>query len=299
MTTVALVTDREGLPGLHVTLASLLSNTSDPTAFRTVVFTGGLRPRDERLIRETVRRVAPTHDLQIRSAVYELPAGLPALRSSYMTYVRLFLPGLLPDAADCLYLDIDLIVTGDVLELIRDARAQPEAHVAAHAYQERRESLDARLMARVGLPLDGPYFNAGVLFMNLARWREDGTTATGVRFLGEYRDEIVGHDQAALNCCLADRFSRLDARWNQLTYPASPAGTDRRAGIIHFIGAPKPWDFLAGVVHNSAGLWRQNYCGTAHAADWRVRWEKFTAAGVKIRALPATARRLKQKILGR
>src|SRR5689334_5251092 len=98
MRTIALFADRWILPGLHVTLGSLLDHSTASEPFRIVVFGEGLSRRDKTLLDATVQNRLGRHSYDVRDFVMPETRSLKSLRGNYTTYGRLFLPDLLPDA---------------------------------------------------------------------------------------------------------------------------------------------------------------------------------------------------------
>ncbi|MDR6532270.1 lipopolysaccharide biosynthesis glycosyltransferase [Caulobacter rhizosphaerae] len=167
------------------------------------------------------------------------------------TYTRLFAATILDDAIDkILYLDSDLIVVDDLMSLWRtDIRDYVLAAVPDPFGLWRRETL--------GMPREGPYVNAGVLLLNLARWRSEDLTRRLADFIAREGDNLVFHDQDAINAILHAATKVLPYRWNlqarmlrprRLTSLADHAAIQRAAqspAIIHYTSARKPWLFVA------------------------------------------------------
>nr|WP_157223732.1 glycosyltransferase [Caulobacter sp. AP07] len=167
------------------------------------------------------------------------------------TYTRLFAATVLDDSIDkILYLDSDLIVVDDLMNLWRtDVRDHVLAAVPDPFGLWRREAL--------GMPREGPYVNAGVLLLNLARWRSDDLTRRLADFIAREGDNLAFHDQDAINAVLHAATKILPYRWNlqarmlrpwRLTSLADHAAIARAArspAIIHYTSARKPWLFVA------------------------------------------------------
>jgi lipopolysaccharide biosynthesis glycosyltransferase len=161
-------------------------------------------------------------------------------------YLRLFLPQLLPSRVDrLLYLDADVLVNGDLAALwdvpLGDA---PLAAV--------RDNLARSMGYEGGVPGAGPevrgsapYFNSGVLLMNLPAWRRLEITDRCLRYLVEHRDRLRFPDQDALNLVCYDRWVRLKSIWNDTILwwlKADDHATVRQSvRITHFVGPVKPW----------------------------------------------------------
>ena len=100
------------------------------------------------------------------------------------------------------------------------------------------------------------YFNGGVLLMNLALMRREGSSAALLRYGHEHAARLPFRDQDALNAVLGPRRLALHPRWNCmngiLTLPSGLAAFGKREveearrepGIRHFEGPlyNKPWD---------------------------------------------------------
>jgi glycosyltransferase involved in cell wall biosynthesis len=102
-----------------------------------------------------------------------------------------------------------------------------------------------------------PYFNAGVLVLNLERWRAENISQKVFRYLREYRKYLNFEDQEGLNAVLAGDWGMLDPKWNVqssiLSYARWAASTFKEEiravrndllhnpHIYHFTGPNKPW----------------------------------------------------------
>ena len=80
------------------------------------------------------------------------------------------------------------------------------------------------------------YFNAGVLVMDLNRFRNAGLVHAAEEFLEQTNYKTPFVDQEALNHVIDGAFVRLDSRWNVL---AALGHSD--PWIIHYAGPYKPW----------------------------------------------------------
>ncbi len=144
----------------------------------------------------------------------EIFNDLPTRRHLNTTiYLRLVMEDILPAGLDrVVFLDGDLVVEGDLAKL----------------YDQDPE--DAILMAvcdyggttiREELPIPGieptakkslPYFNAGVLLINLEGWREQRIGKIALDYVREFRPRYF--DQDALNAVLVSKWRPLDLAWN-------------------------------------------------------------------------------------
>lgn len=162
-------------------------------------------------------------------------------------YYRLLLPQLLDTSiTKILYLDSDIIVKKSLKELWEtDIGSVPVAAVEEPLFN-RHEQL--------GLPMGAPYFNSGVLLVNLTLWREMKVSEKAFTFIEENPDKIHFWDQDALNVVLVNNWKKLHPKWNQQTvhFEAKELGvTDNTIleclntpTIIHYSSKFKPWSYL-------------------------------------------------------
>jgi lipopolysaccharide biosynthesis glycosyltransferase len=177
------------------------------------------------------------------------------------TYLRLFLADILDDAIDKLiYLDSDLVVRGNIDELCdiqmgtKILAGVPDCNDA-----DRRRSL----------MLPGPelYINAGVLVIDLKRWRESNLTRLAQDIIMQFNDSLYYFDQDVINIMLRGTILPLNLQWNFAVWrmrryftihPQTLRRYDEareRATIVHFAGHEKPWRFAA-VIPCKALYWR-------------------------------------------
>ena len=176
---------------------------------------------------------------------------------SIATYYRLLLPELLPESVDkVIYLDCDLVVEEDLMHLWNlDLKenyllAAPDlwirsvsAHNGLLNYEELQIASDAK------------YFNAGVLVVNLKKWRTDKIMVKAIEYLKKNKSYIRFHDQDVLNALLAGQWGEIDPRWNHTpgiyeyaSWGDSPFSEHvyknliQHPYIIHFAASIKPWN---------------------------------------------------------
>ncbi len=176
--------------------------------------------------------------------------GLPLWgRMPVTTYDKLMIAeSLPPELTKVIWLDCDMLVLADIAELWE----RPMGDSLALAVTD---SLVPTVSSRFGvsgfadMELDesAPYFNAGMMVIDPARWRSSKVAAMALEYLRRFRDRIVFWDQEALNAVLANRWKEVDPRWNwsanldRLSSSGSRAVNGERARVIHFNGNLKPW----------------------------------------------------------
>ena len=155
---------------------------------------------------------------------------------SVATYFRFILPEILPNVDKILYLDCDICVTTSLYELYN---TDIEEHYAAVV----QDILDKESCERLNLDR---YFNAGVMLINLKKWREDNIEEKLFEYCEKFHRKIVWVDQDVLNVILQDKLLFVDKKWNaQTSECANTYDFNKIAkntpGIAHFISYKKPW----------------------------------------------------------
>lgn len=167
------------------------------------------------------------------------------------TLFRLLIPDVLEGVNRTLYLDCDLLVLQDLDELWsidlqgKQAGAIPDAGspwAAGNGTQWRQLGLN---------PWD-PYFNAGVMLMDLASWRRSQVHLDALALLSS--GPLTFADQDALNVVLRRDWLSLPRKWNVQTndvlergvaWALDPGGVESALAspaILHFTERPKPWE---------------------------------------------------------
>ncbi|ULR42312.1 glycosyltransferase family 8 protein [Rhizobium sp. K102] len=160
---------------------------------------------------------------------------------SRMTFARILLPQFLPQTCDrALYLDGDILVLTALEQLwntdLGDAviGAVPDYWLDSVA----RNGPGATGGARVKR-----YFNAGILLIDLAKWRNERISERSLDYLERFPTTEYS-DQDALNVACDGKWKILDRAWNFQFEPMQAiAGIalEQKPAIVHFVTNVKPW----------------------------------------------------------
>ncbi|MFC7398756.1 glycosyltransferase family 8 protein [Chelatococcus sp. GCM10030263] len=181
--------------------------------------------------------------------------GLPLGRHiTPAAYRRLFLPAVLPERYErILYLDSDVAVVrpgmADVLQVPLGDKPLAAAIDMIFLKDFENGPLTAEFRAYragLGLPVDTPYFNSGVLLIDRANWQRRDVTGKALAYLRENADRCLFHDQSALNAVLRDDWLALSPRYNFMgDFLRLDVETALAPVVLHFVNHPKPWHFDA------------------------------------------------------
>ncbi len=164
-------------------------------------------------------------------------------------YNRLLIPLLLPNTVSkCLYMDSDMVVDGSLQELFEvDLSGYALGAVVDQSVD------DIRHYNRLNYPSSKPYFNSGLLLLNLNMWRELDLTNRILKYIVDNKSVIRFHDQDALNAVLHDMVLYLPLRYNvQYSFFLKNPMISRKYWdelhlavrnpvVIHFTNKVKPW----------------------------------------------------------
>lgn len=220
------------------------------------------------------------------------------------TYFRLCLGEALPATVSrALYLDVDVLVRRSLTPLLDiDLEDSVLAAVQSVNYPWVATRGAVNDWRRLGLDPRAAFFNAGVLLVDVDRWRAEGIATAALDYL---RSPHCGRgaDQEALNVVCSDRWRRLEPTWNQQTpmlddhhgahllFDADTIDAARRdPHIVHFQTRPKPWHVGSG--HPWRAAWLDVAAGTRYGAvtdlrqrsladEWRWRARRAASALVK------------------
>ena len=165
-----------------------------------------------------------------------------------------------------LYLDCDIIVTGDVGELFdvdlegKSAAGVEDVGFRWLAYTKRAIFLDNKpynvlnyCTDVLGMKDPGGYVNAGVLLFDLEKCRQKVSFRDVVETL--HSRNFFYNEQDVLNILLEGNIKQVDCKWNYMNNIAFYLECDRKEfrelyldlyredyRIIHYISAKKPWN---------------------------------------------------------
>jgi lipopolysaccharide biosynthesis glycosyltransferase len=205
---------------------------------------------------------------------------------SKMSYARLLVSRVIPkEVRRVLYLDADLLILEDLAPLWQtDLGGAPFAAVpdlflqatyeakGLHPATERANHFRYR-----GLPPVEAYLNAGVLLIDLPRWREEEISEKALDYLTRH-PRSPHMDQDALNAASDKRWKKLEGKWNvQDHYQKITPGSG--PGIVHFVTKAKPW--LAASRSPNAGLYDSFRKRTGFA---RTSFDKLSDSFLRVKA---------------
>lgn len=276
---VCAVDDAYSMP-LAVTLRSVLQNINDQQKINFFVIDGGIRPKNKQKIIQSLSFRPFTIDW-LKPCTKLLANAKVSGHVSIATYFRILIPEIIPnDIKKIIYLDCDLLVLNNIGKLWNIDMGEAPL-LACQEVGIPYVSSDSGLLnyQKLRIPENSKYFNAGVLLINLEKWRSEGISAKVIDYLDVNKDYIRWWDQDALNAIFAQRWKELDHRWNQTpaihsfkSWKDSPLTQDKYElllndpFIVHFASCFKPWN---STEHHPANDLFFEYVDLTAWAGWR------------------------------
>ncbi len=193
------------------------------------------------------------HEIHRIAVGDELFADFPVLdRISKATYYRLLVGDILPAEVDrVLYLDPDIVINKNLEEFYSMDMKGCIIAGATHLFG----ILGTVNRMRLGIKRKHSYINAGVLLIDLKKWREVADANGILTYISKKHRTLFLADQDVVNALFWDKTLAVDERIYNLDektfsfYSRKAAGDKRidlqwvrdNAVIIHFNGKHKPW----------------------------------------------------------
>jgi hypothetical protein len=165
-----------------------------------------------------------------------------------VVYLRLALPAAFAgEYGRLLYYDADIVVqSGDFAALMGVDLGGHVLGAVRDNTQWRSPGRRPEQFRRLGIG-GAPYFNAGMLLIDVGRWNERGLMEACVEFGRRHREKMIRHDQNLLNGTLRGDWAELSPVWNwQYTRATMLFEAMEDAHVVHFINPKKPWTHVGG-----------------------------------------------------
>ncbi|GAB2699476.1 glycosyltransferase family 8 protein [Mucilaginibacter koreensis] len=231
---IVIVTDEHYVIMLAALLKSIEENHITTENIDVYVVEDGVTAKSKQCIADTITSAQiRVHWINISEA---LPANvqLPVDRTSFpmIAYMRLFIPYFIPPAVSkVIFLDVDMLVMTDISRLWTIELGQyPVAAVQDPLLMTFSNHWGGvKNYKALGFTPGTPYFNSGMLVINTKQWEQEQIAQQVIDVVNRNKAYANYPDQYGLNIVLANRWLKLDNRWN---YFASGLLPDPY--IIHF-----------------------------------------------------------------
>ena len=223
-------TDDAAMPGLEGSVHSVLKHASERVVIHHVG-TSPLGPTFPDVEFHSLTDVHRIHNLT-RFTNPHLASHMSVSRlSSLANYVRFVMADMFPDVGKMMWIDADTIIRCDIAPFFRSALSTND------------HTISARLM-RGEFRGETETFNAGVMVVDLDRWRARNVTAKVEEWAAlNAKEKIYNYgSQPPLQLAIGDDFERMDTGWNVGGFGGDENATFKHcACLLHWNGAKKYW----------------------------------------------------------
>lgn len=238
---VCFASDNNYFMPLYVAIYSLLKNKNINDFYKINVIDGGIAENNKQMLIHLMKKFnAEIKFVKIDVNRFQQCPIEEHQHISLATYYRYLLPSLFPEYDKIIYLDCDLIVRCSLCDLFKtNIENNYIGGVIDIIYKENTERLNLE-----------KYVNAGVLLINLKKWRQENIEQQLFDYTINNRKNIVWWDQDVLNVVLQNGIIYIDKKWNLQTTPYC-IDTDYKkylkqnsnTAIIHYVSNDKPWQW--------------------------------------------------------
>lgn len=226
---IVLVADNAYLIQLETTIKSVLYHNRDVDFY---ILNSDIAPEWFKLLGRKMEVVNSTiHNVHFDKELFEGYKTGPHI--NYATYFRFFATEVV-DSDRVLYLDSDIIVTGELTSLFKlNLKGYSIGAVDdVYAYEGRESG-----------------FNAGVLLMDIAKWKEHSIVNSLLELAAEQNQAVDLGDQSILNIYFEANWLALDKTYNYMvgtdTFSLNQECErldDNPPVVVHYASHDKPWN---------------------------------------------------------
>ncbi len=228
------------LPFLSVSIASLKDNRNKKKLYKIHILNIDINEPAQKPILCLSEDGFDIEFVDITEKVEEIKNYLQ-LRDYYTgaTYYRVVIANMFKEYDKAIYLDSDTIILGDISKMFNYNLGENYVGAVTDKVVNSNQVFINYSNEVLGISAKR-YFNAGILLMNLKKFRNDNFYKQFMNLLMEYKF-CVAQDQDYLNVICQDKVKYLPYSWNTM-----PIGGESniKPNIIHYNLTLKPWHYM-------------------------------------------------------
>ena len=234
---IFLASDNNYAPYLAVTITSILANTKSFIDF--YILDSGITTQNKEKMLRALKKYNnfSIEFVEINSEKYFKEFSVLGYLN-LATYSRLLIPQLKPDLNKVIYMDIDIIVLGDITDLYN---TDLQGFALGAAWDKSRTLYNTDTKEPMQLSDDYKYFNAGVLLIDIKKWNSNHIFKKLFEIEKEYGGTALHVDETLLNKYFDNNYKIFDIKYNYLDYDVLNSPNSDIV-IRHFATPMKPWN---------------------------------------------------------
>ena len=231
-------TDDNYVPFVAVTLESMLANASKDYKYTIKILTTSVSDENIAKIKKYENEDVSIEFVDLKKVLEEVGLRLhTCIYYTQTTYYRLFISSMYPQYDKVLYIDCDVVVTGDISKLYNINIGNNLVGATTDQFVMSLPKIQPYMTKCLGLDNVSDYFNAGVLIMNLDQFRKQKFEEKFVDLLAKYK--FVVQDQDYLNVLCKDQVHYINGSWDVM--PCEEKFALNKCNLIHYNLIWKPW----------------------------------------------------------
>lgn len=235
--------DNSYAPYLSVAIASLIENASKDYDYKIHIIHQELSEENKRRLSGLARDGFEIIFTEMADCLKPITDRVENhLRKGQFTltiYFRLFLADMFPQYDKGIYLDSDIVVTGDISKLYSTELPCDKAFAACSDLSIQNIPILVNYLENaVGVPRM-EYINSGVLVINFKFFRDNNFSGRFLELLDKWHFDSVAPDQDYLNAMCSGRIVYLDKSWDVM--PQKSGEKLSSPNLIHYNLFDKPW----------------------------------------------------------
>ena len=273
---VVLASDEAYFPGLACAILSIASATARHPGIVFHVMDGGIDEASWKFLEQKLS--APGSEIELKRHCISTAAfdGFPPdWGGGAMTYARLLMQSIIEED-EVIYVDSDFLCFRDFRELWEEPIG--ESLIAACLDSSIKVLANDTVFELNEEEAQLPYFNAGLMKVNLKMWRRDRIQSRVMDLLRVFGPKCNWWDQTALNTICRGRVKYLDQKWNRFYFERFTLRDFAEERMnLHFASKTKPWQSYDSQCIGSVvwRLYRERWmAGFSIPRDWPGRAKK-------------------------
>ena len=211
--------------------------------------------------------------------------NFPNVKNSHIseaTYYRLFISQILPkELSEIIYIDCDIISTKPIrneFKKIFDSLNQSNQAIGVKT-EFLRDKNNEYIFSNLKLEND-KYFNAGVMFINLEKWRAINIEEKAKNIIEDNKIELAFWDQDILNKLFDGEYFEIENKFNYgvdvENFNLNNNEIFDKSFLIHYMGSKKPWT-VEGLLNSNSNFY-QKYYQQLGMDNYHIthKWKKYS-----------------------
>ena len=214
---IVLASDDNYVPLLTISIVSFLENNqNDFEEINVFILNDGITNQNIEKINNRLNKYDCNVSFIKTKNIENLSSKIVSLErdniASFTTYSRLFIASLLPDDIDkIIYLDCDILIVDSVKQLW-------DEDISDYYCAGVLDCCNTTVQEMLGISEEDNYINAGALYINLKKWREDNVEEKFIEFIMNNQNRYYQHDQGIINDTFKNKIKIISPKYNLQGY---------------------------------------------------------------------------------